>query len=205
MATEAKIGNLEQVRQATSEPSPSRQPHPFTHWYMVVVRPGHDQQAADSFRRNNVRAYWPNYEYLQTIRRKHNNNRPEQRLILTPIIPGYLFSPAGVTLEDFTDLIERIVGVVKVVRTFSGAPLFLAEEDIQIIRRIEAGLNTPDPVKPLHNFKTSEKVRFTDDLIGHWHGGKIVRLARDGRISVEADLMGRKVTVLVFPHQIERF
>ncbi len=210
MATKTETGNLAQVRDALDQMrgqslESQRQPYPFLQWFMVVVRPGHDQQAADSFRRNGVRAYWPNYERIQTVRYRSNGNRPQQRLYLTPLMPGYVFSPAGVTQEDFTQIIERVVGVVKVVRTFSGAPLLLSEADIEIIRRIEAGLNTPDPIKPIHNYKTGEKVRFVDDIVDRWPGGKIVKLARDGRISVELDLMGRKVVVIVFPHQIERF
>lgn len=197
-----QTGNLEQVRKATTPEEPIKQPFPFKHWYMIVVRPGHDQEAADSFRRNGVRAYWPNYERFQTLRRL---GRPERHLVLTPIIPGYLFSPAGVIARDFEDLIDRIVGVVKIVRTFSGSPLFLTEVDIEIIRRIEAGLNTPEPTRSVHNYKTGQRVRFIDDLVGRWPPGKISRLARDGRISVEVELMGRKVAVIVFPHQIERF
>ncbi len=208
MASDAKVGNLDQVRTAIEQMRPpslesQRQPRPFTHWYMIVVWPNREQDAADSFRRNNVRAYWPNYEKLTPTRRSKNGLR-QRGLTLTGIIPGYVFSPAGVGVEDFTTLIERIVGIINVVRTYSGAPLFLAESDIQIIRRIEAGLNTPVPDKSVHNFKTGEKVRFIDDLTGRWGPGKIVRLARDGRISVEVDLMGRKVAVIVFPQQIER-
>jgi transcription antitermination factor NusG len=196
-------GNMAQVR-AALEPTVEeiRQPHPFTRWYMALARPNHEQEAADSFRRNNVRAYWPNYERMQTVRRR-GDNRPELRLILTAIVPGYVFSP-GSPLEDFENLIERISGIINVVRTFSGSPLMLDEPDIAIIRRIEAGLNTPEPARSVHTFKTGEKVRFIDDLVGRWPKGKIVKLARDGRISTETELMGRKVVVIAFPHQIER-
>lgn len=204
MAVERK-GNLEQVRLATSPDEMGHpQSRPFSHWFMVTLRPGHDQEAADSFRRNGVRAYWPNYERYQTVRSRRTGGRPELRCILTPIFPGYLFCPDAPGREDFTLLIERIAGVVNLVRTFSGVPLMIAEDDISIIRRIEAELNTPAPVKTVHSFKTGEKVRFIDDLTGRWGSGKIVRLARDGRISTEVGLMGRKVVVIVFPHQIER-
>jgi transcription antitermination factor NusG len=207
LMTVEKTGNLEQVRLATTPPMietlhPQR--HPFTHWFMVTVRPGRDQEAADSFRRNGIRAYWPNFERYQTVRNRHNGNKPELKCFLTAILPGYLFCPDSPGQESFTSLIERVSGVVNVVRTFSGNPLMLHETDIQIIRCIEAGLNTPSPVKAVHNFKTGEKVRFTDDLMGRWSGGKISKLARDGRISVEVDLMGRRVAVIAYPHQIER-
>jgi transcription antitermination factor NusG len=195
-------GNLEQVRNAFTPSIESvRQPYPFKEWYMVLVRPNHEQDAADSFRRNQVRAYWPNYERFQTFR--DCQNKPQRRTVLTGILPGYIFTPGSPT-EDLTRLIERVTGVINIVRTFSGNPLFLSEIDIDIIRKIEVGLNTPEPLKPVHNFKMREKVRFADDLVGRWPPGKISKLAKDGRISVEVELMGRKVSVIVFPHQIER-
>ncbi|MGH6878782.1 MAG: transcription termination/antitermination protein NusG [Rhizomicrobium sp.] len=202
MANEAG-GNLSRVKQAL-EPTieETRQPRPFSEWYMVVVRPNHEQQAADSFRRANVRAYWPNYEHFQTVRDR--GNKPRRIMVLSGIMPGYVFSPRS-PMQDFGTLIERIVGVVKIVRTFSGDPLLLKESDIHTIRRIEAGLNTPSPAKSIHNFKTGEKVRFIDDLLGRWPPGRISKVARNGRISAEVELMGRKVTAIILPHQIERF
>jgi transcription antitermination factor NusG len=102
-------------------------------------------------------------------------------------------------------LLHRIVGAFDIARTFSGYPLLIGDEDIQIIRRIEIGLNTPRPSdKVVHNFKRGQKVRFVDDLIGRWPPGVVETLAHDGRISVEVDLMGRKVPIWVLPHQIER-
>jgi len=98
----------------------------------------------------------------------------------------------------------RIVGALDVVRTYSGGPLRISDEDIRIIRSIEIGLNTPRPVKIVHDFKRGEKVSFIDDLIGRWPPGVIEKLAPDGRIGVEVDLMGRKVPITVLPHQIER-
>lgn len=200
MATEPR-GNLTEAAEKAGLIDPHPQPYPFKHWYMVLVRPNHEQDAADSFRRNNVRAYWPNYERWQTVRR--HGNQPERRMSLCGIFPGYIFTP-GSTTEDLTQLIERVTGAINVVRTFSGLPLFIDEADIAIIRRIEATLNTPIPAKTVHSFKTGEKVRFGDDLVGRWPPGKISKLAHDRRISVLVDLMGRKVTVIVFPHQIER-
>jgi transcription antitermination factor NusG len=209
-------GNLQQVRDALEPPTEPRvkQPFPFRDWYMAIVRPNHEQDAADSFRRNNVRAYWPNYERIQTLRRRSNGYKPEIRLILTSIIPGYVFVPTtgDGAAEDMQMLIERISGAINIARTYSGDPLLLREADIVTIRGIEAGLNTPAPVKPVHpvpvkpvhNFKNGEKVRFTDDIMGRWPIGRIVSLARDGRIGVEVSLMRRKVVVTVFPHQIER-
>jgi transcription antitermination factor NusG len=199
-----ETGNMAQVREALqgitgveSKPiilGPDR--------YLIIVRPNHEFDAVDSFRRNNVRAYWPNYEELMPTQHRHNGH-PVRRMRRVGILPGYVFSPVDHD-QDFMGLIERIVGVIDVARTFSGNALLVNEADIQIIRKIEIGLNTPEPVKTAHKFKTGEKVRFSDDLSGRWPSGKITKLARDGRIKVEVEMMGRKVEITVFPHQIER-
>jgi len=119
------------------------------------------------------------------------------------IIPGYVFADVD-PQRDFEMLLGRIVGALDVVRTYSGGPLRISDEDIRIIRSIEIGLNTSRPVKIVHDFKRGEKVSFIDDLIGRWPPGVIEKLAPDGRIGVEVDLMGRKVPITVLPHQIER-
>jgi len=49
-----------------------------------------------------------------------------------------------------------------------------------------------------------EKVRFIDDTVRTWPAGTVEKLAQDGRIGVEIELMGRKVLIWVLPHQIER-
>lgn len=170
--------------------------------YLVMARMNRELEAVDSFRRNGLRAYWPNYEELVVVRRVRGD-APTRRLRRVGIIPGYVFTEID-PARDLTLLLDRVVAALDVVRTFSGTPLVIADADIQIIRKIEVGLNTPRPDKVDHNFKVGEKVRFVDDLMGRWPPGKIIRLARDGRISVDVELMGRKVPVTVLPFQIER-
>jgi transcription antitermination factor NusG len=104
----------------------------------------------------------------------------------------------------FWDVVARNVGIVKVVRNYSGELAALPNADIEVIREIDRGLNTPKPGKSLHNFKTGQKVRFCDDLLHRWPPGIVAGSTNDGRISVEVEVMGRIVPFMVFPHQIER-
>jgi transcription antitermination factor NusG len=55
-----------------------------------------------------------------------------------------------------------------------------------------------------HDFKCGEKVSFIDDTVRIWPAGTVEKLAHDGRIGVEVELMGRKMIIWVLPHQIER-
>jgi transcription antitermination factor NusG len=105
--------------------------------------------------------------------------------------------------RKFWDVIERITDVVNVVRTYSGDLSMLRQSDIDTIRDIERGLNTPKLGKSLHHFKTGDKVRFTDDLLNRWPPGRVAGSINDGRISVEVEVMGRVVPFQVYPHQIE--
>jgi|GEM_PF-5255356 len=196
-------GNMQQVRNALTgitgvatlpvETGPDR--------YLVTVRMNRELDAVDSFRRNNIRCYWPSYEELAPTRRLFNG-QPVRRLRRVGILPGYVFSAVDPNV-DFTDLLDRIVGAFDVVRMLDGTPLHIPDADIQIIRRIEVGLNSPTTCDK-SDFKLGEKVRFVDDLVGRWPPGKIIKVAPGGRISVQIELMGRKVTIKVLPHQIER-
>jgi transcription antitermination factor NusG len=169
-------------------------------WCMLIVQPGKEQDARNSFRRYGVRAYWPKY---LGFTRWSSRPRERRRTDYRSVIPGYLFVPM-LPPSTFWDVVERIVGVVNVVRNYSGDLAVLRNADIEVIRQIEAGLNTPKPSKSLHSLKTGEKVRFCDDLLNRWPLGRVASSTNDGRISVEVEVMGRIVPFLVFPHQIER-
>lgn len=199
-------GNLEQVRNALHgitgiEPPKLVDDGPDR--YLVMARMNRELDTVDSLRRNGYRAYWPHYEHLAPTRTKRNGH-PIRKMRRVGLIPGYVFSTID-PRQDLELLLDRIVGAIDVVRTFSGNPLVICDADVQIIRRIEIGLNTPRPTNQVaHTFKRGQKVRFLDDLVGRWPPGIVESLAHDGRISVLVDLMGRKVPVTVLPHQIER-
>jgi transcription antitermination factor NusG len=119
------------------------------------------------------------------------------------MIPGYVFTRLDPRL-DFEQLLDKIVGALDMVRTRSGNPWMIPERYIREIRKIEIGLNTPPPERKVtHGFKRGQRVRFVDTLVDVWPPGVIERLANDGRIGAEVDLMGRKLMIWVFPHQIE--
>lgn len=199
-----ETGNLEKVRNALHGITgvPLAAPVVEPDWYLVMARTNHELDTVDSFRRNSFAAYWPSYEMMVVTRQKHEG-RLVRKLKRVGILPGYVFSSIEPN-RDFTAILHRIVGAFDIVRTFSGNPLLIGDADVRIIRRIEIGLNTPHPEKVSHTFKRGYRVRFVDDLIGRWPPGVIDTLATDGRISVEVDLMGRKLPIWVLPHQIEK-
>lgn len=170
-------------------------------WCMVGTRPGLEQDVCDSFRRGGVRCYWPNYYVFgYTIIARRGSRRGRQ---YRSVMPGYLFMPLP-TEDAFWHVAERHNGTCHPIKTFSGALLAIRNSDILKIRKIEGDLNTPQPKKTLHNFRPGQKVRFIEDLLTGWPPGKVARLADDGRIVIETELMGRSVPFTVWPHQIER-
>ena len=196
-------GNMETVRDALSgitgvKLSPDRDEG--ADWFMVVVRSNYHLDAVDGLRRQGLRAYWPSYEKVVASKRmiagRHASR--SQRFGILP----YVLSPCEPAI-DLTAL-ERVSAIMDIVRTYSGSPLLLRDRDMTIIRRIDVTMNTPKPEATLHNFKTGHKVKFKDDLAGQWPPGLIIKIAKEGRISVEVNMMGRKVPITVFPHQIER-
>lgn len=171
--------------------------------YFVIARMGHEQETVDSLRRNHVGAYFPSFEQLVPIKDRVTG-QSGRRVKRVGILPGYVFATPPAHL-DFEMLLRHIVGAFDVARTFSGNPLFIGEDDLQIIRRIEIGLNTPrQEEKPAHAFKIGEKVKFVDDLVGRWPPGRITKLAPDGRIGAEVPVMGRKVLIWAHASQVER-
>lgn len=175
--------------------------HPLKTWYAVIIRSGRERDAADGFRREGVTAYWPNYN-KRVDAGGRNTLFHRRRAILTAIIPGYLFSPTS-DGDAFWPAAQRVPGFLNVVRGFGGEVSIMNRADIDIIREIEAAQNLPPPIRPEHNFKPGQKVRFVDDILGRWPAGSVSRLLPDGRIGVDVYLMARVVPFTVLPHQIE--
>jgi transcription antitermination factor NusG len=205
MLMAATTGNMEQVRNAltgiTGVAAAPAKDEPDR--YMVTVRMNREMDSVDSLRRHQLRSYWPNYEEFAPVRIVAGV-RLTRRTRRVGILPGYVFAEVDPG-RDFTALLDRVVGAFDVVRTASGAPLLIPDLDIQIIRKIEIGLNTPKLQPTGHgDFKVGNKVRFVDDLLGRWPAGRVIKLAREARISVQVEMMGRKVSITVLPHQIER-
>lgn len=204
MLAAGEKGNMAQVRDALHgitgvAPKPLTVAGPNRH--LVVVRNNHEFDSVDSFRRNLIPAYWANYEELLPSR-KMMNGFAGRRVRRVGILPGLIFVPVNAA-PDMEGLLHRIVGAIDFHRTYSGSPFMVDDADVRIIQRIEVGLNTPSKVVA-HKFKIGEKVRFIDDLDNRWPPGKIIKLAREGRIIVEVDAMGRKMPITVFSFQIER-
>lgn len=173
-------------------------------WLALRARTGKEQDSADWLKHNRIFAYWPCYSKDINAGRGHRNGFAQRRSRYYSLIPGYLFvADREGKAHDPSWMVETVPGILSYQRDASGRPLTLAEADIETIRRIEDGENLPPNPKTAHKFKNGEKVRFADDLLGRWPAGKVERLADDGRISVGVSLLGRIVSVLVHPHQIE--
>jgi transcription antitermination factor NusG len=194
-------GNLEQVRAAlegiTGHAPIIEKPTPG--YAMIIARGGRELDAVDSYRRLGVAACWPSYEELRATRRKVNGHPVCSKSRLA-VVPGYVFPEFVPGCFD----LEVIIGAIDVVRGCEGKPLHIREIDMKIIRGIEENKNTPKPGNSEHRFKIGDRVRFTDDITREWPPGTIKALARQGRITIEVSLMGRKVDIKAFPHQIER-
>lgn len=170
-------------------------------WHALYVRGLREQDAADWLKHQGIPVYWPNYTtHIGKAQIRHGRRTRSPRF--SSVIPGMLFS-ASVPGADPREVVQDTPGVFGYMRDGAGYPAKIDERDIETIRRIEAGLNLPPPTRAMHSFKISDKVRFIDDLLGRWPAGKIIKLAKDGGISVEVPLLGRAVPIWVVPHQIE--
>lgn len=168
-------------------------------WHALTVRPGREQDAAD-WLKPQVSAYWPCYTRQTKSGRRAPNGRATTIARIAAVMPGYLFiaSRPGTTPWP---IVYQAPGIFGYLRDAAGDAACLSNDDIEVIRQIEAGMNLPPPPKHVHQFKIGMKVRFVDVP---WRPGIVIRLADRGEIGVETQLLGQAVTVIVRPHQIER-
>lgn len=177
-------------------------PEPVSDWCMLLARSPREQEARDSLRRMGVGAWWPNYKREVAAKDNHTGKR-HTRLVLTGILPGVILSPARMD-ERFWRAIDLAPGVMNVARKSNGDLLLLSDVDIVVIHKIESGQNRPPPpTAPTRRFSMGDMVMFVDDSSGRLPWGKIVKVARDGRLTVEVNIFGRMTPIAVPPHQID--
>jgi transcription antitermination factor NusG len=173
-------------------------------WIALTAWSNREQESADWLRRASLCAYWANFIRQVPCGRGGAGGRGGRRARLSSVIPGIIFAAArpGTTIDPWP-IVHRTPCITGYLRDGAGRAASVTNDDIEIIRRIEGGLNLPPPAKAALRFKVGEKVQFVDDLFGRWPPGKVKQVAKDGRISVDVPMLGRVVAIWVYPHQIE--
>lgn len=172
-------------------------------WRALLVFGQREQKAADFLKNADQWVYWPNYCRQIACGTGHAGGRGARRPQFCSIIPGYLFLAVHIDAGDPWSIVHVTPGIHGFVRDGTGHAAALSNDDIEIIRNIEGGLNLPFDPKSAHRFKTGDRVHFVDDIYSRWPPGAVKRLAEDGRIVVNVSLLGRVVPITVYPHQIE--
>lgn len=175
-------------------------PQPVSEWVMVIVKPGMEQEARDSLRRRGVGAWWPNYEKEIGLKDRQTGKR-YKRIVASGVLPGVLLSPARLT-EQFWTALDLAPGVVNVARKFSTEVIVLSDTDIVMIHKIEVGQSKHRPPSTDHKYTVGDRVRLIDDEFSRLPPGIVVRVSRDGRLTVEMNFFGGMQPVDVLPDQV---
>lgn len=171
-------------------------------WVLITVRSGAEQDARDSLRRHGLSVWWPNYEREV---RGLSKERGRVRLVRSGVIPGVLLSPS-LMHPRFHIALDRAPGVIAILRGAEGEIAELRSADIALLRAIEHGLNTPPTSRPAHSYKVGDRVRFAGDERRAWPAGRVVRVSKGGRLSVEVPgLFGRTTLVEVMHCHVEGY
>lgn len=170
----------------------------FLSWLVLLAEPNREIKSAQWLSRRNLWTYAPNYPRMIRTRGKAHRHR------LYSCIPGYLFIPTVVLDTGHGwDYLHQAPGVRGWIKDCHGAPATISKAHVEVIREIEAKLNLPPEAKGVM-FKMGEWVRvIKDDIFWQWTG-PIVEIAREGRIGVEVNLLGRATVVYASASQIER-
>jgi transcription antitermination factor NusG len=193
------VGNLARAFEEAGLIDPSTPKLDFQEprlWHVLMTQPQQERKAADWLRSAHHSVYFPNF--VEQVK----SRKGLRRSIIRPIVIGYLF----LAVRPGTDLnrvVERIPGLVGYLRDEASHAAVIREREILKIRELEATHFVPETGKIAHAFKIGQRVRLVDDVYLGWRG-PIIALAQDGRISVEVNLLGRKVPVWLVPSQIER-
>jgi transcription antitermination factor NusG len=164
-------------------------------WYVLLTE--RERKAAVWLERNRYLPYWPKYSGQEKLA------RGRRRACLRSVIPGYVFLPLANGSDPDWKHVLGTPGVREVIRDGDHTPISIGDHEIERIRMIEAALNA-SPVAAAAGipFKVGQRVRVRNDMLWQWQG-QILDIDKSGKISIEADLFGRRTKVVLPVSEIE--
>jgi transcription antitermination factor NusG len=192
------VAAMDVVRDLAAAPPPEREYTGFPWWHALIVPPNREELSAERLARVNVQVYLPTYISQVRLRGRCARRR------LFAVIPGMLFVPVEIVDIARRAQVFEFANVHGFV-TIGRQPARIAKADIEIIREIEAKLNTPLPRMRATAFKVGQRVRFTSALYAAFLGEAVVEeVVSPTRIGVAVQrLFGRTVRVYVPESEIE--
>jgi transcription antitermination factor NusG len=164
-------------------------------WYVLLTES--ERKAAMWLEHRMFNPYWPKYSGQEKLA------RGRRRACLRSVIPGYIFLPLAIVHEADWKYVLTTPGVREVIRDGDHTPISIGDHEIERIRMIEAALNA-SPVAAAAGipFKVGQRVRVRNDMLWQWQG-QILDIDKSGKISIEADLFGRRTKVVLPVSEIE--
>lgn len=164
-------------------------------WYVLLTE--RERKAAVWLTRNRYLPYWPKYNGQEKL------SRGRRRACLRSVIPGYVFLPLANGSDPDWKHVLGTPGVREVIRDGDHTPISIGDIEINRIRDIEAALNA-SPISAEHAipFRIGQVVRVRNDMLWQWQG-PILDIDKTGKISIEADLFGRRTKIVLPVSEIE--
>ena len=159
------------------------------HWYAAYTSANHERRVAENFAARSVEHFLPLYASL----RRWKDRRVKLEL---PLFPGYVF--VRLALRDRLKALQ-VPSVVRLVG-FKGAPVALAEEEVESLRRTLAEGVRAEP----HPFlRVGRRVRITagplagrEGILKWWKGNL--------RVVLSIELIKRSASIEVDASDLER-
>lgn len=145
-------------------------------WYVIYTHPQQERKIYANLLHQNLTAYLP----LQTVIRRWSDRMKQ---LTTPLFPNYLF--VRITDRERASVL-KLAGVARFI-AFEGRAAIIADEEIEIIRRLEGANAEPEP-----GLITGDRVQV---MQGPFMGLDGVLFRKMGRARFSVRLQGLRQTV----------
>ena len=157
-------------------------------WFALYTAPRHEKSVADQINRRGISCFLPLYRSV----RRWKDRRKELAMVL---FPGYVF--VRMFPQDRLHVLQ-LPGAVRLV-TFSGQPVALPEQEIELLRSRLSGTCLMEPHPYL---RVGRRVRVRSGPLQGLEG-IIVRMKDRCRLVFSIDLIMRSVAVEVDDDEVE--
>ena len=151
---------------------------PIERWYVLTVKPRHEQAVAGALALKGMESYAPTY----LVRRQWSDRL---KTIAQPLFPGYVFCRAS--LENRTPIL-RTIGVRGIV-SFGGLPHPVPDDELSAVMQMtSSGL----PIEPLAYLRNGEQVRVVDGPL-RGLSGIVIHSDAGSRVVIGIEMLQRSV------------
>lgn len=161
-------------------------------WYAIHSRSRHEDVVLNGLKKKFIEAFLPKMQVM-------SRRKDRRKMILVPILPGYVFVHSDLNLNQYWDIIKTY-GVVRILG-IQGKPVSVKDEEIESLKTLHG---TDRTVRNQAYMKEGDRVMIMEGPLKGLTGFYLRHKGKVDKVVISIELLQRSLVVEVEDLTIEK-